>query len=59
MRLLLKNLLFTVLVPATVGFWIPYWLAPPNPAPACLRLASIAPFVLGSFVYDRVPHWKR
>jgi len=50
-RLFLKNLLFTLVVPATVGVWVPFWLAPHQSAPWCLRYASIPAFTLGAILY--------
>ncbi|HEX5719472.1 MAG TPA: isoprenylcysteine carboxylmethyltransferase family protein [Thermoanaerobaculia bacterium] len=53
MILFLKNLLFTVLIPGTVGVYLPLWLAgrrPPD-APAWAWLLSAPLFLVGAFVY--------
>ena len=43
-RLILKNLLFTVLVPGTVAGWLPYWLF----GPYSLRHADALSVVVGA-----------
>jgi protein-S-isoprenylcysteine O-methyltransferase Ste14 len=53
--LVLKNLLFTVVVPGTVGVFLPYWIATRSGAGCCLertRLLLSAPlFLVGAGVY--------
>jgi len=50
--LLLKNLLFTVLVPGTVGVYLPLWLAAGRPAAGgLLRAAAVVLFAAGGALY--------
>ena len=52
MLLLLKNLLFTVIVPGTVAIWVPLWIEAGSPAasgPA--RLGAGALLALGAGIY--------
>jgi protein-S-isoprenylcysteine O-methyltransferase Ste14 len=50
--LLLKNLLFTLIVPGTVGVYVPLMLSPSRSTASGLTLAiAIALFVLGGSIY--------
>lgn len=56
MWLLLKNLLFTVLMPGTVGVYLPLWIAGASRAEfawpwTVWRLIAIGPIVLGAALY--------
>lgn len=56
MWLFLKNALFTVVVPGTVGVTVPLWLALRNGAPAWppwggQQIAALVPLTLGAAVY--------
>ena len=56
MTLFLKNLLFTVVVPGTVAFYIPWAIAADDPAPsaglgATLRLLAPLPLAVGAAIY--------
>src|SRR2546425_12059144 len=52
MRLLLKNLLFTLVVPGTVGVYVPLFLARDRPAAAGLMfLFALVLLALGSVIY--------
>lgn len=52
MALLLKNLLFTLLVPGTVAVVLPHLLAGDRPGPAgALRLAAVLVLALGGAIY--------
>jgi protein-S-isoprenylcysteine O-methyltransferase Ste14 len=49
---IVKTLIFTIVVPGTVGVYIPYWLRGPGPhAISALGLLGIAPAVAGIAVY--------
>ena len=52
MRLLLKNLLFTLVVPGTVAGWIPWYIVRESGFPSARRLLLAAPaFALGVGIY--------
>jgi protein-S-isoprenylcysteine O-methyltransferase Ste14 len=54
MALLLKNLLFTLLVPGSVAFYIPLLIASPSPAdgaPHWIRWLGLASLALGVAIY--------
>lgn len=55
-RLLLKNLLFTFLVPGTVGGWLPWWLGAHSPfplpsLPPGVRWLAAPAFAIGVAIY--------
>lgn len=56
MLLLLKNILFTVFVPGTVGVYIPLWVVASRAAPPPLewnaaQVAAVLPLLLGTVIY--------
>jgi protein-S-isoprenylcysteine O-methyltransferase Ste14 len=52
MALLLKNLLFSVLVPGTVAVWLPHLIVGDRPASeGALRLAALLALALGGSIY--------
>jgi len=54
MALFLKNLLFTLLVPGSVAFYIPLWIASPAPvdrAPDAIHWLGLAPLAVGVAIY--------
>jgi protein-S-isoprenylcysteine O-methyltransferase Ste14 len=52
LNLLLKNLLFTVLVPGTVAFWVPWYLVRNLSAPSIHQLLIALPaFMAGLVIY--------
>ena len=52
MKLLFKNLLFTLLMPGSVAVWIPWYLAGPAPGGSAIsRFAAGALFALGAAIY--------
>lgn len=56
MLLFLKNLAFTIIVPGTVGFYVPIWIAAgwsgfPNASPGWERFSGLLTILLGLAVY--------
>jgi len=56
MLLFIKNLIFTVLVPGSVGIWLPLWIAAGNGATLAMPAspvqgAALIPVILGFSIY--------
>jgi protein-S-isoprenylcysteine O-methyltransferase Ste14 len=53
MALLLRNLLFTLVVPATVGIYVPLWLARDTPrSPGVVLAVALVPFAIATGMYS-------
>jgi protein-S-isoprenylcysteine O-methyltransferase Ste14 len=52
MSLLLRNLLFTLVVPASVGVYVPLWLARGTPrSPGVVLAVALVPFAIATGIY--------